>query len=367
MKKIKGSGDSPKTHPSTTRTLTAVEKRRMGEESLPNLPTETERYKKYLAAIAFGVSAAVGVAMCRSDKTEEPAIVETRSVATPVSPKTTVKPVILEKKEVLLENKERIDQLEEAFIKFAQKISENAKIYSNPAESALVGIPLEVVKGNRDNKEKDLSKFANLIKDGKAVSFELKSLKHFHYSFAKMEEGRGANYFDPNREVILNSDFSVENIKDLFFLYHELIHAKEDEIRKAYLEQGKLRRYPETLLFMTKAPVPATFLEDEVRANGITLMAMNAYFKGKLAALGEKAFAEDIAELFGVSLEGATKVSTDYIDLVTMQTRVFYNSKANQKDRALEWRSLVASMYVNAGKKLYGIDENGAPFPLTNP
>lgn len=50
-----------------------------------------------------------------------------------------------------------------------------------------------------------------------------------------------------------------------------------------------------------------------------------------------------------------------------MQTRVFYNSKANQKDRALEWRSLVASMYVNAGKKLYGIDENGAPFPLTNP
>lgn len=352
-------------HLSTTRTLRAVERRRMVEDSLPDLPVETERYKVYLAAIAFGVSAAVGVAMCRSDKTDEPAIVETRSVATPVSTKTTVKPLISEKKEVLLENKERIDQLEEAFIKFVQKISENAKIYLYPAESALVGIPLEVMKGNRDNKTKDLSLIHNLTKkEGKSIIITLDSPKHFHYSFNKVEEGVGASFFDPSREITLNKEFSVENIKDLFFLYHELIHTKDDEIRR------DKRRYPEyakTLSFMTKNNVNAAFLDDEIRATGITLMAMNVYFKGKLAALGEKAYAEDIAELFRVSLEGATKVSTDYIDLVTMQTRVFYNSKATQEEKALKWRTLIASMYLNAGKKLYGIDQNGAPFPLANP
>lgn len=258
-----------------------------------------------------------------------------------------------------LEQNERIATIEKAFISFAREIERRANA-SPPLKNI---IPLEVMLGNADNRMKNFDAIRAHM-NGEVALFKPDSPRHFYYKFKKLPNGIAAAVKDITREVTLNENFDENNLKDLFFLYHELIHIKDDEERRAQTQKGELPGYPSALTLPLNSSKPIAFLYDEVRANALTLLAMNAYFNGELKKLGEKATKEDVFRLFGDSLNPDSATDREFSVMISQQTNVFFNSGKSDQERYQEFERLVATELFISGMQLYATNPLGYPYPL---
>ena len=252
--------------------------------------------------------------------------------------------------ETLEQENQHIAAIEKAFQQFAKTIHEKAPGHTPPQFLQELDIPAMALEENRDNKTKNF--------EAAKLSMKRESEAHFYYAFYNpLPSFAGAAYSNASRTISLRTDFNVNNPEHLFILYHELIHAKKDEERKQTLPE-----YGKTLSLTATFREPIAFLSDEVRANAITLMAMNAYFDGALEKLGEKATDQDIRALFSQHID-TNSISNDFFSIIKAQTNIFYNSKASEEIRTKVFEEFIRTLY--GGVKLYKIAPDGSPIPLT--
>lgn len=316
--------------------------------------------RKIMAALAGTGMAVASIAYLASEKPEAP----NGAISVPDSSSQNKTPTINLTEEDFEKQDRQIDDIEKAFAEFAQNISKKAPKYTPQKFITELNIPLEVIAQNADNPNKNVGRIEASLKarGGGMISLKGAPPKHFYYSLQNMPEGIGAMYKDPARTINLDTNFNTKNLTQMFYLYHELLHVQEDEHRKMQWKNGELPKYGETLMLIMTSPEPIVFLEDEVRANAITLMAMNAYFEGALEKLGESAKDKDIAKLFG-DVSGVDKEKMRaFFSMISAQTNIFYNSKRSEQERFENFKRLI--MLLHRDMKFYTVGPDGGPKAL---
>ena len=187
------------------------------------------------------------------------------------------------------EGDEKINLIEKKFIEFAEAVNKKAEKYiKDPQMLAEVKIPLGVIRANSDNPHKNMRYHLNRINpNGHVVALKGVSPRHILYSIidtGPADDVVGASYNDVEHCIRLRADFNPDDSVSMFLLFHELIHVKDDQVRREMAANGN-NKYIDSLVHMATHPDDG-FLNDEVRASAVDLEAANAYFDDGLRKLG---------------------------------------------------------------------------------
>ncbi len=284
------------------------------------------------AVIASAILAAAGMQLSKEDNQQEMG-----QVAGVTQPSTA------DAKEIdtsLAEMDGFIETIEKKMMLLMEKIDQ--KCADEALRNRLAG-PLETIRANRNNHKKNTAKFLQETQERKR---ELQSLDgssdHVFYYFTLQLRDAAAAFDSTTRMVSLNPYFDTNDLLDFFVLYHELVHAKDDQIRREKMQKGEMKDYGKTLELMNdKSNI--LFLPDEINAHATTLEAMNVYFDGALERLGEKATQSEIQRLF----QGKTKSrrAPGLFAMIADMTKAYYGSPKNGKKHPDDFVKLIHDIH----------------------
>ncbi len=268
----------------------------------------------------------------------------------------------------ILRQQKRIDKIDQLIYSAEQSMASleealNAKIKTvkDPQVVKLLETPFNVMNDNKNNPHKNVARLEKMMWS-KGISVYNQDPSHFNYSYrASKQSSSVASAFSITSRTLITPDIDEGNYIKLLYLYHELMHARQDELLKERLSKiDKTEEYLGFIEMLHKKGVMYAEPKFESEAFTAQIEVANLLLDGMLKEVSTKKIYPNDPEFVAISKKlGASKEDMQMVQGLIIPAFYYYKYKKDQQGIPKEFISFIARMYSNTNHLLFEVSDKG--------